>query len=242
MDRAVFDRMDAQEEVHWWFRARRTIIQSVIARFIELPDNPRLMEAGCGTGGNLEMLGEFGALRAFELDDVARAAAAAKSGLAVAPGALPGPIPFEAERFDLIGLFDVLEHVEEDQAALAALTERLSAEGRILLTVPAFQWLWSAHDEHHHHFRRYNRAQLAAVAKRAGLTVERSFYFNTLLFPVAVVLRALKRWAGSTSADDTLPGPLLNAALHSVFAFERFFVGRVTVPVGLSLCAVLKRA
>ena len=240
MDRAVFDRMDSQEEVHWWFSARRVMIRTAIERLIDLPAEPRLLEAGCGTGGNLEMLSDFGALRAFELDAPARERATEKSGIAVAEGALPDNVPFEGEVFDLIGLFDVLEHVEQDEAALAALGERLASNGKILLTVPAFPWLWSAHDERHHHFRRYTRNSIGEVAGRAGLTVARSFYFNTALFPVAVAARAIKRATSSDAPDDTLPGPFVNGALRTVFAAERHLVGRVSMPVGLSLCAILK--
>lgn len=240
MDRAVFDRMAAQEEVHWWFSGRRAVIRAAIERLVDLPDDARILEAGCGTGGNLDMLGDFGALRAFELDEQARATAERKSGLAVAEGALPGPIPFPAETFDLIGLFDVLEHVEDDKASLAALSGRLRPSGRIVMTVPAFPWLWSAHDERHHHFRRYTRRYLSAVAREAGLCVEHSFYFNTALFPVATALRAVKRVTGSTAADDALPPPAINAALRTVFAAERHLVGRLKLPVGLSLCAVLR--
>lgn len=242
MDRAVFDRMAAQEELHWWFAARREIIRSVIERLLHLPDRPRILEAGCGTGGNLGMLAGFGQVRAFELDAEARRVAAAKSGLAVAEGALPNAVPFETERFDLIGLFDVLEHVEDDEAALRALRGRLAPNGRIVLTVPAFPWLWSRHDERHHHFRRYTRQHLAKVGQRAGLHVEHGFYFNTLLFPVAVAQRALKAACGLDRADDTLPPLALNAAMRSVFAAERHLVGRLSLPVGLSLCAVLADA
>ncbi len=242
MDRAVFERMAAQEDLHWWFAARREIIRSVIHRLVDLPDRPRLLEAGCGTGGNLEMLEGFGQVRAFELDAEARRVATLKSGLAVAEGALPHAVPFEAERFDLIGLFDVLEHVEADEAALQALRGRLAPGGRIVLTVPAFPWLWSRHDERHHHFRRYTRRSLTQVAERAGLRVEHRFYFNTLLFPVAVAQRGLKALFRLDHADDTLPPPALNAAMRSVFATERHLVGRLAAPVGLSLCAVLSDA
>ena len=242
MDRAVFERMAAQEDVHWWFAARREIIRSVICRLVELPGSPRVLEAGCGTGGNLDMLGGFGQLRAFELDAEARRIAAEKSGLAVAEGALPDAVPFGAERFDLIGLFDVLEHVGDDEAALRALRGRLAPGGRIVMTVPAFPWLWSRHDERHHHFRRYTRRHLTDVARRAGLRVEHGFYFNTLLFPVAVAHRAIKALLRLDHADDTLPPPALNGALRSVFAAERHLVGRIALPVGLSLCAVLADA
>jgi len=239
MDRAVFERMAAQEEVHWWFAARRTIIRTVIDRMIDLPDAPRILEAGCGTGGNLGMLGAYGTVRAFELDHDVRATATQKSGVAVAEGALPGPLPFKTEAFDLIGLFDVLEHVEDHEASLAALRSKLATDGRILMTVPAFPWLWSAHDKRHHHFRRYTRRSLGTVANAAGLRVERSFYFNSALFPVAVAGRAIKSALRSDAVDDALPGPLVNRALRGVFAAERHLVGRLALPFGLSLCAIL---
>ncbi|MBW4709218.1 class I SAM-dependent methyltransferase [Roseobacter sp. YSTF-M11] len=239
MDRAVFDRMAEQEEEHWWFAARRKILATVISRLLTLPRNARILEAGCGTGGNLGMLSQFGQVRAFELDTVARRTAEAKSGVAVTEGALPDAVPFTAEQFDLVALFDVLEHVEDDAGALAALAARLAPGGRIVMTVPAFPWLWSRHDERHHHFRRYTRAHLAQVTAAAGLRMEHGFYFNTALFPVAVLARAIKALLGVNRADDTLPARPVNAVLRTVFGAERHLVGRMAMPVGLSLCAVL---
>ena len=241
MERTVYDRMNELETNHWWFVARRRVIAALIRR--HGPKAPaRILEAGCGSGGNLAMLGGFGAVDAFEYDETAREAARAKSRLDVRYGALPDDLPFDGRRYDLIGLFDVLEHVEGDTAALAALGARLAEGGVILVTVPAFPWLWSRHDERHHHFRRYTRASLGRVAQAAGLKVRYSSYFNFFLFPLAVATRAAKRLAGSDTPDDTMPSALVNAALTRVFGAERHLVGRIRLPVGLSLAAVLEKA
>lgn len=240
MDRQVYERMDANEANHWWFVGRRRIIETAIQRLIPLPKNPDILEAGCGTGGNLSLLSKFGALDAFEYDSVAREIATEKSGVCVPAGALPDDIPFEQKPYDMIGLFDVLEHIEDDQATLTQLATRLKPDGRILLTVPAMPWLWSRHDERHHHFRRYTRKSLQNTAAKAGVVVEKSFYFNTLLLPLAVGSRAVKSITNSDAADDSMPSSLVNEILTAVFSGEHHLVDRLRLPVGLSLCAVLK--
>lgn len=242
MERSVYDRMNEIEARHWWFAARRAIIAALIDRHLVMGPATRVLEAGCGSGGNLAMLGRFGHVDAFEYDEGARLHAQAKSNLDIRFGALPDQLPFEDQRYDLIGLFDVLEHVEADSASLGALAARLGDGGKILVTVPAFPFLWSKHDERHHHFRRYTRGSLAAAAQKAGLKVSYSSYFNTVLFPVALAVRALKRLTGSEVADDRLPPAWLNAVLTRLFASERRVVSRLPLPVGLSLAAVLEKA
>jgi len=241
MDRTVYDRMHALEAQHWWFVARRKIIAELVGRHLKRQP-ATILEAGCGSGGNLSMLQRFGQVDAFEYDATARGHATAKSGLDIRFGALPQDLPFEDRRYDLIGCFDVLEHVEADAASLQALAGRLNAGGRILITVPAFPALWSRHDARHHHFRRYTRKTLAEAAAKAGLRMTRSSYFNFFLFPVAVAARTVKRLTGSETPDDTMPSAFVNAAFTRIFGLERHLVGRVRLPFGLSLAAVMEKA
>src|SRR4051812_8636369 len=125
MEPATYARMASLEDRHWWFLARRQILSDMIRAFVPLPRHADVLEAGCGTGGNLPMLKTFGSVSAFEPDADARARAVEKSGLAVAAGRLPDTIPFPEEGFDLVASFDVLEHVEDDVASLSQLRSRL---------------------------------------------------------------------------------------------------------------------
>jgi SAM-dependent methyltransferase len=204
-----------------------------------LPDDARILEAGCGTGGNLDLLRQFGAVDALEYDAQARAIAAARGVAHVEAGALPDAIGFGDTRYHLIALLDVLEHVERDRESLAALGARLAPGGRLLVTVPAVPWLWSDHDVLHHHKRRYTAQGLARVVGDAGLKVEASGYFNSLLFPLAVAQRVAHSLLRRDGGLDARPAPWLNRALQGVFAAERHLLGRLSFPIGLSLYAVL---
>jgi SAM-dependent methyltransferase len=239
MERAVFDRMAEQDEVHWWYVARRRILRDLIAREVKLPPKARILEIGCGTGHNFEMLRHFGRLDAIEVDGEARALASRRLGHAVSSAPLPELAGIEDGTYHLIALLDVLEHVDDDRASLASIAAKLAPGGRILLTVPAYQWMWSAHDAAHHHKRRYSRRALRAVAEAAGLRPERIGYFNSLLFPVAAASRIAGRLIGRTGSDDRLPPRPLNSLLRGIFGLERHLVGRVPFPAGVSLFALL---
>ena len=136
MDAQVYQRMAELDDRHWWFVARRQILRSLIKREVRPPKGARILEIGCGTGHNLAMLSEFGSVEASELDAGARALAQSRLGRKVAAAALPDLSMFKAKSFDLIALLDVLEHVDNDATALAAIRTRLKVGGKLLVTVP----------------------------------------------------------------------------------------------------------
>jgi SAM-dependent methyltransferase len=241
MDRAVYEAMAAEEDQHWWFVGRRAVLSDLIRRRAAPVNGARVLDMGCGSGGNMAMLAKFGELEAIEYDAPAREIAAARGIAPVAAGGLPDGLDVEDGRFGLIGLFDVLEHVEQDVASLKSLGEKLAPDGRLVISVPALPWLWSEHDVSHHHFRRYTRATLGKAIADAGLQVEGIGYFNTLLFPVALVQRLVQKLTGLGKGAAGLPSPPVNTALQAIFSLERHLIGRVPLPIGLSLWAIARR-
>ena len=241
MDAQVYLRMAELDKRHWWFVARRRILRSLIERKVRPPKEARILEIGCGTGHNLGMLSEFGALEATELDAGARELASSRLGRAVAEAALPDLSMFPASSFDLIALLDVLEHVENDATALAAIRSRLKVGGKLLVTVPANRWMWSAHDAAHHHHRRYTKRQLRDAATNAGLRIDLLSHFNTLLFPPIAVARLAGKLLGRDRADDSIPPGPVNGILRGIFELEAPLVGRVPLPFWVSLVAILSR-
>jgi SAM-dependent methyltransferase len=239
MERIVYDRMAELDERHWWYRARRDVLRELIRRRIVLPADPRILEVGCGTGHNFQMLRDFGRLDAIEVDGEARAIASRRLGHAVMDAPLPQLAGVPTGSYDLIAMLDVLEHIDDDRAALRALAERLRPDGRLLITVPAHPWMWSAHDEVNHHKRRYTKRSFRAAVGDAGLRLEMLGWFNSVLFPVAAAARVAGRIAGKNDSDDKLPPAPVNRLFEWMFGLERYAIGRVPFPPGVSLAAIV---
>lgn len=241
MERAIYDRLREIEQDHWWFTGRRAVLTAEISR-LGLPAGARVLEVGCGAGGNLEMLGRFGEVCAIEPDGPSREYAAARGLADVREGWLPNGLPDFGAPFDLACAFDVVEHVDDDAGAVAAMAAQLKPGGRLILTVPAYAWMWSAHDAAHHHKRRYVRAEVRRLIEAAGLAVRRVSHFNTLLFPPIAAIRlakgALKREGGD---DEALPPPPLNRLLGGVFAAEQRLLAAIDLPFGVSVLATAEK-
>lgn len=241
MEAHVYQRMAELDSQHWWFLARRDILESVVRRVVRPPERAHILEIGCGTGHNLAMLSKFGTVEATELDAGARVLAEKRLGRKIEPAALPDLSAFPEAHFDLVALLDVLEHVPDDRSALAAIRTRLKPGGKLLVAVPANPWMWSAHDVAHHHHRRYHKGELRDAAKEAGYDVELLSPFNSLLFPLIAAARFAGKLVGRESADDAMPPRPVNSALRAIFGLETALVGRVPLPAGVSLVAVLRR-
>ena len=239
MERAVFDRMAEQDQVHWWYVARRKILSALIAREADLPKDARILEIGCGTGHNFEMLTRFGQLDALEMDDEARTLACQRLGREVGDARLPGLSGVPDGRYDLVALLDVLEHVDDRVESLRSIAAKLAPDGKILVTVPAYQWMWSAHDLANHHKLRYSKKGLRRDAEAAGLRVRKLGFFNSLLFPVAAMVRIVGNLAGRKESDDHMPPRPLNTLFEKIFGLERYVIGRMPLPAGVSLFALL---
>jgi SAM-dependent methyltransferase len=239
MDRAVFDRMAELDSRHWWFVARRRILSDLIEREAWPPRRRPYPGDRVRYGHNFGMLGRFGHVDALEIDDSARELASTRLGRPVGNAPLPELSGVPDRHYHLIALLDVLEHIEGDRAALASIKHKLAPGGRVLLTVPANQWMWSAHDLAHHHHRRYSKAGLRDVIEGAGLKIELLTHFNTLLFPLAAAARIAGKITRKQESDDNLPPGPLNGLFTSVFGLERHLVGRVPMPAGVSLVALL---
>lgn len=228
-----------QDRGHWWFIGRRAILLAEMARW--LPRRRcRVAELGCGSGGLLEALGRFGSAVGVEADP-ALLETARQRGLDCRPGSLPSDVPLPSGEWDAVCLFDVLEHLDDESAALGACRRLLAAGGLLFVTVPAYSWLWSRHDELLGHRRRYTAPRLRRVVEAAGLLVERVSYFNALLAAPIIAVRLLRRALRRDGHDLSRPPAPLNRLLAAVFSAEARLLRRRSLPFGVSLLLVARR-
>ena len=228
-------------ERHWWWRSRESYLLGWIERLHRRAPRRRILDVGCGDGLFFEALGRFGAVEGLEADPTLVRDPRWRSKIRV--GTLGPDFPFRAEEpRDLLLMLDVLEHIEDDGAALRSARGALRPGGHLLVTVPALPWLWSRHDEANEHFRRYTKSGLNRVLGEAGFAVETLRFFFVWTVPPLV----LRRWlapagsGGTADYDVPIPPPALNRALIALSRCEHAAGTFVPWPLGSSLLAIAR--
>jgi SAM-dependent methyltransferase len=245
MDATLYDELHRVEQTHWWFRARRHIVWSLVRRYVEGGANRRLRvcELGCGTGGNLVEIADEHDVVGIECSPEALKYARQSLGNRVRYGRLPDDVGLRPQSFDVVLMTDVLEHIEADTAAAIAALSLVRPGGVVVATVPAYQWLYSPRDAHHHHFRRYSKRQFAGLWNGADAQTLLLSHCNTLLFPPAAAIRTASRIVPSRSysGDLSIPPAFINNMLTRLMSSEAHMLGRAPFPFGLSLVAAIRK-
>lgn len=240
MESVLYEQHFRLEDHHWWFVGRRDLVLHELARHGGKQPGP-ILDLGCGTGGMLQHLRSFG--DAVGLDNAPEAAAGCRLRQVPFVQGWGTQLPFDAGSFGTVTALDVVEHMSDDLGILQEMYRVLRPGGLLLLTVPAYQFLWSKHDVLNHHQRRYRRRGMRSLVTRAGFEIEKLSYYNTLLFPAAVARKSLMRFndkEGSASHLDEVAGPV-NALLRRILIAERPLVQRWDFPFGASLICAARR-
>ena len=238
-----YDSMHQVELTHWWFRGRRRVLVDLLRKAVGVQPGPvRILDYGCGTGGNISAYAAYGAVIGIEPDESA-VRLAQRRGSAYFCRATGTQIPFGEGTFDVVMASDVLEHIQDDRKAASEIARVLRPGGTAVISVPAHPWLFSSHDMALYHFRRYSKSALRNVLEDCGMRLELLSYWNATLFPAICLQRLLsKRRRSQEPRSDTESSPRpVNEALAALLAGEALILRHMSLPWGLSLVVTAKR-
>ena len=243
MQQHTYPIMFEVEGRHWWFRGRRKIIAGFVEQICRHlgTGKPRILDVGCGTGANLQMLADFGTAEGVDVSAEALDFCRARGLDKVKQGAAEA-LPYADASFDLVTGLDVVEHLDDDVAGLREMRRVLRPGGRALLFVPAFMFLWGVQDDISHHRRRYTLEDLKTRLSEAGLTVERATYANLTFFLPILVGRVIMRLTGLRPASENhITIGALNGFFGWIFGAESWWLKRMNFPFGVSIVCVAQR-
>ncbi|MBL8184447.1 MAG: class I SAM-dependent methyltransferase [Blastocatellia bacterium] len=244
MQQHTYAIMDRVEDSHWWFVGRRAILESflksIVAKFRIPHSELRILDVGCGTGANLEMLSQFGSAEGVDVSDDALEFCR-KKGLTVQKG-LAETLPYEDETFDVTTALDVIEHLDDDIAGLKEMFRVTKTGGYSLIFVPAFMWLWGVQDDISNHRIRYTKNQIVERLERAGYTVERATYANFTFFAPILGGRTIMKLTGiKPESENNITISGLNGVFGKLFSAERFILNKMNFPFGVSIVITARK-
>jgi SAM-dependent methyltransferase len=240
-----YEKMYNLENSHWWFVGKRRIAQNLIEEFVPLNQKETILDVGCGTGAAMCFLDHYGRVYGIDISETALCFCQerALTGLSRASALR---LPFADSSFSLITAFDVLYHEEvvDDLIALEEFHRVCKEGGSVLISEPAFKFLWGWHDVAYHSRRRYVASELESKLEKVGFQVVKLSYSNALLFPLIFAFRMWKRLSNPSPENHSdvkpLP-PYLNKVLLAVYHLEALLVGRTRLPVGSSVVCVARK-
>jgi len=244
MQQHTYAIMDEVEGSHWWFVGRRAILESFLDTIIQKIGNSqsavRILDVGCGTGANLEMLSQFGEAEGVDVSDDALEFCRRK-GLKAQKG-LAETLPYLDESFDLTTALDVVEHLDDDIAGLKEMYRVTNRGGYSLIFVPAFMWLWGVQDNVSNHRIRYTKKQIVERLEKTGFTIERATFANWTFFAPILAGRILMKITGlKPESENNINVSALNPVFGKLFASERFWLRNFNFPFGVSIVIVAKK-
>ena len=243
MKKVEYARMAEYEASYWWHLGRLRIIETKIKQFVGNKKKLAILNVGCGTGGTIKMLEQFGVVDNVDVSDEA-IAFMKKNGFKRIKKVSGIELPYKDKSYDLVAAFDVLEHIDNDEAALSEWNRVLKEDGVVIVTVPAYQWLWSDHDISLHHFRRYTTRLLKARAHVAGLRAQRLSYAIVFSLPLVVGFRFINKHLGRKANSETsyvaLPG-VVNKLFANFLYIEAWIHKYISFLFGTSVIATLRK-
>jgi SAM-dependent methyltransferase len=243
MQQHTYSIMYEVEGKHWWFYGRRKIIEAFVGDICReiAKRKPRILDVGCGTGANLQMLSQFGAAEGVDVSGEALEFCRAR-GLAKVKQGAAETLPYEDASFDLVTGLDVVEHLDDDLSGLREMRRVLRPGGRALLFVPAFMFLWGVQDDISHHRRRYTLGELKQKVTESGLSIERATYANISFFLPILIGRVVMRLTRiRPSSENNINVGALNGLLGKILGAEGWWLQRMNFPFGVSIVCVARR-
>jgi 2-polyprenyl-3-methyl-5-hydroxy-6-metoxy-1,4-benzoquinol methylase len=239
MEEIIYQKQRELQNSHWWFRGRKDIVKYILKNIIKNNHN-LILDIGSGSGGMISAIKELGTIESVELNKKLFYDLKKMNIKKIYHYDITKKRP--NKKYNIITLFDVLEHIKNDEELLLQINNNLlKKRGVLVITVPAYNWLWTIHDDLNIHYRRYTKKEINRKLKKARLSIIKSTYFMTLLFPLAIASRVKIKLFQLKSLDLYMPPFFVNKVLHNIFVFERRIIDKISFPFGLSILIIAQK-